>query len=216
MVILRRELAREAIEHGEAVSGDMLTTLSQAKLAFVQEILDLCLRFHCHSFASVVSRKAPRPALDVLRKDYAFLFERFYYFLEDQGPNAYGVIVFDELEKVQSKILLGQMERYFLETAKGRLRSRQIIPQPFFVHSDLTTLIQVADLVAYVSVWGLRFSKRQTAPVRTELKPFADQTRGLIYRTVREIEGNPQFEIFSFMFLNDLRSKIGKQKDLGQ
>lgn len=43
-----------------------------------------------------------------------------------------GLIVFDELEKTQSKILLGQMSRYFGETRTGYRRSARIVPEPFF------------------------------------------------------------------------------------
>ena len=35
----------------------------------------------------------------LLRKDYAYLFERFYYSLEDKEASPAGIIVFDELEK---------------------------------------------------------------------------------------------------------------------
>lgn len=121
---LRRELARRALEDGANVKGDEITALAQAKLAFVREVFDICARFHCQAFASIVAKEAPRPVNAVLRKDYAFLFERFFYFLEDRGPTVQGVVVFDELEKTQSKVLLGQMEQYFLRTASGRTRSR--------------------------------------------------------------------------------------------
>jgi hypothetical protein len=97
-----------------------------------------------------VIRGAPAPPISThLRKDYAYLFERFYYFLEDADPSALGIVVFDELDKAQSHILLAQMDRYFKVTQKGRQRSGRIIPEPFFVHSDLTTGVQLADLVAY-------------------------------------------------------------------
>ena len=76
-----------------------------------------------------------------------------------RGPLVQGAIVFDELERSQSHILIGQMEEYFLHTQTGKRRSRQVIPEPFFVHSDLTSLIQVADLIAYVISWGFRVEK---------------------------------------------------------
>lgn len=206
----RQGLAKSAILDGGAVKGKMLTALSQAKVSFVQEVLELCSRYRCHAFASVVPREALRPPAGILRKDYVFLFERFYYYLEDQGMDAHGAIVFDEIEKVKSKILINQMESYFLETAKGRHRARQIIPQPFFVHSDLTTLIQVADLAAYITAWGLRFSRKQVAIARSELEPFAAQVRSLAYFTEREREGNPRFRIFSLVYIDDLRGKVDR------
>ena len=72
-------------------------------------------------------------------------FERFFYYLEDVGPTAYGIVVFDELDKVQSHLLVGQMDRYFKLTIRGRHRSGQILAEPLFVHSDLTTGVQLAD-----------------------------------------------------------------------
>lgn len=46
------------------------------------------------------------------------------------------------------------MGRYFRETRTGQARAVRILPEPFFVYSDLTTLVQVADLVALVLNWG--------------------------------------------------------------
>ena len=209
----RRTLAKGAIENGAAVGGQQLTALAQAKLEFVREVFDLCARFHCQAFASIVKRDAPRPTRTVLRKDYAFLFERFFYFLEDRGPTVQGVIVFDELEKAQSKILLQQMEEYFLYTTRGKLRARQVVPQPFFVHSDLTTLTQVADLIAYVAAWGFRMPGLLEAPARDELKPFADQVAALRYRTVREILGTPNYGVWSFAVIDDLRGWEDRAQD---
>ena len=53
-------------------------------------------------------------------------------------------------------LLIDQMHRYFEETALGRHRASRIIPEPFFVHSDLTTGVQIADLLAYVISWRFR------------------------------------------------------------
>lgn len=203
----RRALARSAVVAGASVSGHQLTALAQAKLHFVRQVFELCSRFHCAVFASVVPRSAPRPPEGVLRKDYVFLFERFFYFLQDRGPTHQGAIVFDELEKVQSKILISQMEQYFEITAKGRLRARQIIPQPFFVHSDLTTLVQVADLVAYTIAWGFRIPGKLTEPARAEPKPFADLVSNLRYQTVREESGMDRFRIWSIVPIDDLRGR---------
>ena len=101
----------------------------------------------------------------MLRKDYAYLFERFFYFLNSQPGDPMGYVVFDEIDKSASHILLNQVSEYFLKTQKGRTRSRLIIPEPFFVHSDLTTMVQVADLIAYLLNWGVRL-KGMTAPRR--------------------------------------------------
>lgn len=128
---VRRVEAKRALDDGGSVGRVQLTSLAQAKLAYVVEALEICARFRCRFFASVVEQGAPRPAKPYLRKDYAYLFERFYYFLEDVAPSEMGIVIFDESEKSQSHLLLDQMSDYFLQTGKGKVRAGQIIPQPF-------------------------------------------------------------------------------------
>ena len=206
----RRELARQCLETGETVGRREITALAQAKLAYVQEALDICARFRCRAFASIVPLDAQRPDPTHLRKDYAYLLERFYYFLEDQGTTTSGIVVFDELDKSQSHILVGQMERYFKFTTKGQQRAGQIIPEPFFVHSDLTTGVQLADLVAYIVSWGVRYGD-MTERARPELHELADQVCQMRYRTKREVDGNPDFFIWSFTVISDLRPKSERE-----
>lgn len=154
----------------------------------------------------MVSKSSPEAAPGHLRKDYAYLFERFFYYLEDLGPSSYGIVVFDELDKVQSHLLVEQMDRYFKNTVRGKHRSGQILPEPFFVHSDLTTGIQLADLVAYIISWGVRFQNMEL-PARNELLPVAQRVLQLRHRSVRELHGNPNFAIWSLSYIHDLRSR---------
>jgi hypothetical protein len=202
----RRELARRCLEAGATAGRRELTALAQAKLAYVMEVLDICARYGCRAFASIVPPNAIRPAATHLRKDYAYLLERFYYFLEDQGSATSGIVVFDELEKSQSHILVDQMDRYFKLTSKGLQRAGQIIPEPFFVHSELTTGVQVADLVAYIVSWGVRYGE-MAKTARAELHELANRVCQLRYRTTRDVDGNPNFPIWSFTVIGDLRPK---------
>jgi hypothetical protein len=203
----RARLAKECLDHGPVARRPELAALAQAKLSYVREALILAARFRCRCFASIIDRNAPRPTADYLRKDYAYLFERFFYFLEDSGEDASGIVVFDELEKSSSHILLNQMHRYFRETAKGRHRSSRIIPEAFFVHSDLTTGIQLADLTAYIVSWGVRLPV-MTQPARKELAEHARLVTELRYCATRQINENPGFKIWSFAFIDDLRARI--------
>jgi len=198
--------AKRCLDAGEQAGLRELTALAQAKLSYVSELFDLCARFRCKAFASIINTPMPRPAqAGYLRKDYNYLLERFFYFLEDGNPSICGAVVFDELEKSQSHILVDQMGQYFQRTAKGRAMAGQVIPEPFFVHSDLTTGIQIADLLIYTLSWGFRV-REMVAPARDELSPFVDQICGLRYRAVREKNGNPNFAIWSFAVINDLRA----------
>jgi len=156
-----------------------LTALAQAKILYATQAIQACLDAGGAIFASIIDYDAvaAQPELsDVsrlsfLRKDYSFLFERFYYYLEDSGSNEMGMIVFDELDQAKSHLLLGQMTEYFLKTRKGLERSGLIIPEPFFVHSDLTMGVQIVDLAPYVLNWRFRAGK-MTKPSRLELQPW--------------------------------------------
>jgi len=45
-----------------------LTALAQAKIAFVQRLLELCARYRASAFASIIDKDAPRSYGDFLRK----------------------------------------------------------------------------------------------------------------------------------------------------
>ena len=189
----------------------MLKALAIAKLDYVASVFDICAHLGCRAFASIVEIDAHPTTGGGLRKDYAYLFERFFYFLEDNAADEQGIVVFDELEKSKSHLLIDQMHRYFADTAVGRHRADRIIPEPFFVHSDLTTGVQIADLVAYVISWGFRMPL-MTKPARAELTQLANQVAGLRYRATRERLGIPEFEIWSFAHIADLRTKAERDE----
>lgn len=218
----RREHARACLEKGRIaretgqasakVTRIELTALGQAKLAFVEHVLELAGRHGARAFASIVDRDAPRPSGQFLRKDYAYLFERYFYFLEDRPDDTRGLVVFDELERSQCHILIDQMSRYFQGTATGRWRASRVIPEPFFVHSELTTLIQVADIVAYIVSWGVRFGAMKR-PRRDELEPFAQAVCRLRHRASRDRNGEP-FAIWSFATIDDLRPRAEQDSEV--
>lgn len=207
-------LSKEILDDGNRNGTPRhLKALSLAKIAYVSDVFSICARYDCKVFASIVDPDAPQTVGDGLRKDYGYLFERFFNFLEDIGSDRnypqQGVLVFDELEKTKSHLLVEQAHRYFKETATGRHRATLIIPEPFFVHSDLTTGVQIADLVAYCISWALRLNK-MAAPIREELKPYIDQIMRLRHKAVRQRMGNPAFEIWSVSYIRDLRTTIEK------
>ena len=111
---------------------------------------------------------------------------------------------------IQDRVVSGVISQ--LQEA-GQHRATRIISEPFFVHSDLTTGVQIADLVAYVVSWGFRTSQ-MTKPARAELACFSKQIAGLRYRAVRERHGNPRFVIWSFAHISDLRTQ--SERDDGQ
>jgi Protein of unknown function (DUF3800) len=113
-----------------------------------------------------------------------------------------GYLVFDELDKSASHILLTQVSQYFVRTENGRSRSRLIIPEPFFVHSDLTSMIQLADLIAYIVSWAVRL-RGMDMPERTELSELAAKVMRL-----RFSQENPSgHKIYGFKLIKDLNAR---------
>jgi hypothetical protein len=196
----RRQLAKEILQDGTAVTRERLTALAQAKIAYCVFALKLALGHGAQAFASIVPLGARRPEKSTsLRKDYAYLFERFYASLNIQPSDPMGYLVFDELDKSASHVLLDQVGSYFIKTGPGRSRSRLIIPEPFFVHSDLTTLVQLADIIAYAISWGLRL-KGMTKPKRDELEPVIREVLSLRFRHETETR-----IIWGYKVIDDLR-----------
>ncbi|MBN1145619.1 MAG: DUF3800 domain-containing protein [Anaerolineales bacterium] len=189
-----RSLARICLSDGARAGRLHITALAQAKLRYADEVLGICQRYDCRVFASIIDYQSPAvqpqlidfSGLGFLRKDYAYLFERFFYYLEDLPVREMGAVIFDELERSKSHILHEQMGKYFLATQKGRERSALIIPEPLFVHSDLTTGIHLADLVAYCIAWGFR-AGMMSAPRREELGRLVEMICGMRYRARRVI-----------------------------
>lgn len=100
------------------------------------------------------------------------------------------------------------MQQYFRDTRKGQQRAKRILPEPFFVHSDLTTLVQVADLVAYCLNWGWRLAGKMSHPTRPELEPFGQKAAVLQYRgKARMARDGKQFPVYGICYLEDLRPR---------
>jgi len=222
----RRDLARDFLMKGwrekqggapEARSKDEFTAYGQAAVAFVKRVLEICTSHRAKTFAALVNTKAAQSAdPNMLRRDYAFLFQRFFYYLEDRSPTEMGLIVFDELEKAKSRILIQQMERYFLETEKGYQRSARIVPEPFFVHSDLTTVVQLADIVAYCFNWGTRLNK-MTEATRREIEPLAEIAFDMRYVGKRFDENDgKEWPVYGVFYVDDLRPKQEREADAGK
>jgi len=209
-------LARVALDHGSRAGVRELKALAQAKVDFVKDVLVLCLRYRCAAFASIVDVDAPSTQTSGLRKDYAYLFQGFYHFLESSqhsnfNQNEMGIIVFDELEKSQSHILLGQCSAYFRDFAVGRARARYIVPEPFFVHSDLTTGVQLADLVVYLVSWNTRWAQltRERRPELDELGHLVMQMRQQAQVTVPG--SSVPLARWSFTYIRDLRTQSERE-----
>lgn len=157
----RRKLASAFLHKGRdkgKPSRSEFSAYGQACLEMARGIFDLLTNFDAKLFAAAIPRgikpEKGHTNLEYLRKDHVFLFERFYYFLENKS--AHGLIVMDESEKQIDRDFLQRMERYFSRTSVGRNRTHHIVPVPFFVSSDLSFPVQAADLCLYCINWGFR------------------------------------------------------------
>jgi hypothetical protein len=213
----RTKLARECLAEGARaraagrpaqVTFRQLAALAQAKLVFVSDVFAEMRNFGVRVFGSVVDVDSPGSTSTVLRKDYSYLFERYYNFLSER--RSHGLVVFDELENTLSHVLVNQMRAYFVGTATGKTRARRIVPEPLFVHSDLTTLVQVADLVAYVVVFGVRVGS-MVKPCREELRKLGRAVLRLRHSARVERRGR-EFKVRSLAVINDLRSRSEREQ----
>jgi hypothetical protein len=201
---------------GENVSRLHLAALAQAKLEFVRASLDLAAEFEMRVFLSIVPRDAPQQRDDsFLRKDFAYLFQRVYCHVCEQRQGEQGILVFDELDPHLCHRLLGQIRRYFGETTRGQERAERVIPLPFFVHSDLTPPIQLADIIGYIANWGLRMP-RMSEPAREELKPFADKVFGLRFSGRESTRSRLRIgeRIWGVAYIPDLRPRAELDPEL--
>jgi len=83
-----------------------------------------------------------------------------------------------------------------------------------FVHSELTTSVQLADLAAYIIAWNVRLG-RMARDRREEMDVLGETVLSLRYRAVREVGDNPRFSIWSITVIDDLRPFQEKLDELG-
>lgn len=113
------------------------------------------------------------------------------------------------------KVLINQMGEYFIKTHKGRERSARVITEPFFVHSDLTTAVQVADILIYILNWGYRKGAKLTKPARDEIMPLAERVGRLQYVASIEMENNSHdtkpFKVYGITYIDSLQSVADRE-----
>jgi hypothetical protein len=208
--LLKGIAARGAGADRSDITARELTGYSRSVLRFVDAVLDIAANHDVRVLASIVDARAARSDEDLLRKDVVYLFERYFYMLNDHCPDRRGLVVFDELEKSLAKNLIQRMASYFLGTSTGRFRSSLIVPEPFFVHSELTTGVFLADLAAYILGWGWRDPK-MPQPAREELRPFAAKLNEMQYQGLKPKEGAAgSWPLHGIVYMDDLRGREDK------
>lgn len=210
--LIKGKAAREQRRTSSSATERELVAYSRSVLAFVHEVLNIAARHGATVFAAVVDRDAPRPEPGLLRKDYVYLFERYFYYLETLPLSERGLVVFDELDKAQSHILIQQMAAYFLGTDTGRYRSSRIVPEPFFVHSELTTGVFLADLAAYILGWAWRRSGTLQS-CRPELQPYVAKLREMEFHGEKPRQDSEGvWRLHGIVPLDDLRGRFDREQ----
>lgn len=212
----RQELCRKLLAKGvrkEPPTRDELTALGQASLRFVDELLRILLEHDVVIFASRIPRGIERPKHstgDIVRKDQFFLLERYHRFLRAQGEM--GILILDESDKDLDRRYVSSLERLVRhhETAKGFVTT--IVPSPFFVASEMSYLIQAADIILYVLNWGFRVSSNAPAPARIELEQLDGGRIRKMIDDRRVSAGKRQFYNHSVFDVNEPWESKGTKK----
>lgn len=196
----------KGLEH-RAPTKQEFTGYGQASLTMARGLFSLLQSHDAKVFAVAVPRNVTKPAgftsEDFLRKDFVFLLERYFYFLDEHKET--GLIVMDETEESQDRRFVKRLESYFLNTQTGQYRSIRIVPSPFFVSSDMAYPVQVADVCIYCVNWGFRLPNRgMDETVRQEIADeFGGWLGNLQYRSqVYDKDGGIK-QTFSLVFVPD-------------
>lgn len=184
------------------------TAFGQACIEFVRAVFRLMQTHEARIFAAAIPRGVTRPVTyeteEYLRKDQVFLLERYFYFLEQSREK--GLLVMDESERMLDRDFVRRVERYFTATRAGRFRTSNIVPVPFFVASDMTYPVQVADICIYAINWGFRLpASGMDAECRAEI---ADEFGPWLRRLQYQGDGynhmtHEVFRTFGITFVSD-------------
>ncbi|MBK8977869.1 MAG: DUF3800 domain-containing protein [Planctomycetes bacterium] len=205
----RRRQCRSFLTKGaekKTPTRDEFTAYGQACLDMAEGMFGLLGAHRATVFAAAIPRGIAKPdgfqAQAYLRKDHVFLFERYFYFLEQERQH--GLLVLDEVDKAEDRRFVRRLEAYFQRTNTGRYRSAWIVPTPFFVSSEMTYPVQAADLTIYCVNWGFRVANRgMDAVTRPEIaERFEPWLRRLQFRGEGYRDGGV-FGVFGIVFVPD-------------
>ena len=186
---------------------DEFTAYGQACLLFAEGVFQLLDEKKAKLFAGAIPRGAHRDQNsineEILRKDHVFLFERFFYLLDQEQKH--GIIVMDEVEKSADRKFVNMMEAYFTKTQTGRYRSTRVVPVPLFVASDMSYAVQAADLCIYAINWGFRVPTHgMDAERRDEVADLAGNWLSRLQFKGQGYRDGQVYNTFGIFFVPDL------------
>lgn len=217
----RRDAAFQLLRKGSAARAEgransnpsmlELTAYAQSGIEYIREMFRLCRTHGVKTVAVCVHPEAPRVPTareySKLEKHLSSLYKLVYYTTDSVSTSDQALLVFDEVENSESRRFIRTTREYFRRTEIGRALSERILPEPFFVHSDLTTLVQVADIVCYALNWGYR-TERMDRPVREEMREFGELAASLMWRESQadcEALRALRYTTRGFSYFSDLR-----------
>lgn len=219
----RRKLCRQivaATARGNCPTRRGFCAYGQASQAFVRLLFGRLKSFDAKVFASMIPKGAGRRPdtanPDFVRKDITFLFERFYYFLDEKREM--GMIVMDETDRTDDRRFMRKPERYFVAHERGREHPSLIIPTPFFVGSDMSYPVQAADVVIYCIAQGYRAPKIGIdAEIREDVTALVgDRIKPLVASFLRESDDGSRYRSDSiFLVADPWREKEKKVSQTG-
>ena len=131
----------------------------------------------------------------------------------DHGASPYEVLAGVAIQDRAVREVIAQLHEAEIRCFGRRYSDgrRELKGKVLLVHSDLSTGVQIADLVAYVISWGFR-TLRMIKPAREELSDLANQVARPRYRATRERLGIPDFDIWSLAHITDLRTQAERDE----
>jgi hypothetical protein len=178
---------REKGPHGLPPTRAEFAAYGQASLAFVHGMFALLEQWDASLFMVAIPRgiarhppsipfRDPRAHAAIahtsvdhgLRPDHALLFAQYGQLLA--RDNERGLVVMDHNDKATDRRFLERMTVHFTTVPDAVHQTARFVPMPFFVASDLTSLVQAADICAYCVNVGYRDTTiGMIAPVRAEV-----------------------------------------------
>lgn len=123
----------------------------EERRAFVREVADAIAKWPVRVFAEAQSKA---DHVGDAQRIFSFAFEqvvtRFHYFLDYLGGDAMGLLVQDNNETAASH-LTNLMRQYHFDGKTRWVQFRRIVETPLFVDSELTSMVQIADLCSYAT-----------------------------------------------------------------
>jgi hypothetical protein len=129
-----------------------------------------------------------------------------------------GMVVMDETDRTDDRRFMRKLEKYFSAHDRGREHASLIIPTPFFVSSDMSYPVQVADVVIHCIAQTYR---NRRLGIDAEVRPdiaelIGTRLRPLIAEFERETQDGFKYKTQSvFLVTEPWREKEKKASHTG-